>query len=202
MSTVTPITLPEFSPVEPIFRLSVEKYHSMVRSGILTEEDRVELLEGCLIPKMTKNPSHVFTSAALHELLLRIIQSGYFVNAQDPITTSDSEPEPDISVIRGTRRDFCSRHPNPADAALVVEVSDTTLARDQGVKKRIYARASVPVYWIINLVSRQIEIYSDPTGPAGAPEYRQIEHFPADGVAPVVIDGQEVGKVTVAQILP
>jgi Uma2 family endonuclease len=76
------------------------------------------------------------------------------------------------------------------------------LARDRGWKKRIYARAKIPVYWIVNLVDMQIEVHADPTGPAEVPDYRQRDvYIPGDSV-PVILDGQEIGKVEVTALLP
>lgn len=99
-------------------------------------------------------------------------------------------------------RAYQTRHPGPQEAALVVEVADATLRRDRTLKLRIYARASVPVYWIVNLIDRQIEVYTDPTGPAEQPSYGQHRDYgPADD-APLVLDGREVGRVAVREVLP
>src|SRR6266571_505513 len=128
-------------PQVPIMRLSVQQYHSMIDAGILRSGDPVELLEGWLVVKMTKNPPHVFANARLHDILVPLVPTGWFVNSQDPVTTLESEPEPDASVIRGDRRDFLGGHPSPRDVALIGEVADSSLDDDRGIKKRIYARA-------------------------------------------------------------
>lgn len=189
-------------PDEPVWRLSVEQYHEMLRAGILQDGDPVELLEGILVAKMTKYPPHTMANELTREALERILPQNWFVNVQQPITTLDSEPEPDISVIRGRRRDYPNRHPGPQDVGLVVEVADTTLRRDRGRKKRLYARASLPVYWIVNLVDRQVEVYTDPTGPADEPDYRQRRDYRPDEQVPVVVAGAEVGRLTVNDLLP
>ncbi len=161
---------PPAVPTDPIWRLSVEQYHAMIRAGILTDDDPVELLEGWLVYKMPKNPPHRLVTRLTREALERIVPAGWFVDAQEPITTETSEPEPDVTVPRGTRRQYADHHPRPEELALLVEVSDTTLARDRGSRKRIYARARIPVSWIINLQERQIEVYTEPTGPADEPD--------------------------------
>ena len=105
-------------------------------------------------------------------------------------------------VIRGQPRDYLEHHPLARELALVVEVSDSSLGHDRGFKKAIYAAAAIAVYWIINLVDRQVEVYTDPTGPADPPDYRQPQDFgPADEV-PVVIAGREVARIPVRELLP
>src|ERR1039458_4093748 len=93
-------------PEAPIFRLTVEQYHDMVRTGILTEDDPVELLEGWLVYKMSKNPPHSVATDLTATALRRLAPSDWCVRSQEPITTSDSEPEPDIALARGTPRDY------------------------------------------------------------------------------------------------
>jgi Uma2 family endonuclease len=192
---------PEVPPV-PIWRITVEQYHEMIRSGIIDENDPVELLEGWLVWKMAKNPPHVVATWLVRRGLETLVTPGWFVHSQEPVTTEDSEPEPDISALRGAIRDYLSRHPFPSDSLLVVEVSDSTLHHDRTFKKRVYARARIPVYWIVNLVDRQIEVYADPSGPGPDPDYRQhTDYRPGDQV-PVVIDGREIGRLSVNDLLP
>ena len=109
---------------------------------------------------------------------------------------SDSKGDP------GTVRDFAKRHPGPKDAVLIAEVADSSLRRDRGQKKRLYARARVREYWIVNLVERQVEVHSEPTGPGRKPDYRERTVYAATDAIPVVIDGREVGRLSVADLLP
>ena len=131
----------------PLFRLSVEQYHAMIDAGVLTDDDPVELVEGVLVFKMPKKPPHTFVVEAVSEWIRAGLFPGWFFRQQEPITLEDGEPEPDGVIIRGPRQDYRTRHPGPADIALVIEVSDTTLRRDRGMKLRSYARASIQVYW-------------------------------------------------------
>lgn len=189
-------------PAEPIWRLSVEQYHEMINTGILDEDDPVELLEGWLIPKMPKKPPHSVTKQLTREAIARLLQPGWYVEEQEPVTTEDSEPEPDIAVIRGAPRDYLECHPGPDETALVIEVSDTTPRRDRGLKKRIYARAGIQAYWIINLPENRIEVYTEPTGKADEPDYQQCQvYFPDDEVS-IVIEGCEVGRLAPREVLP
>jgi Uma2 family endonuclease len=189
-------------PDVPIYRLSVEQYLAMGEAGILSEDDPVELLEGWLVEKMTKRPPHMVATGFLLDLLPRVLPQGWFLNMQDPITTPDSLPEPDAVIIRGSRREYLEHRPTATDAALVIEVADTTLRTDQGTKKRLYARVGIPVYWIVNLVEGQIEVYTDPTGPTDEPDYRQHQIFGPPDEIPVVLDGAEVGRIPVRDLLP
>jgi Uma2 family endonuclease len=189
-------------PDEPIYRLSVEQYHRMIEAGVLDEDDPVELLEGWLVKKMPKNPPHGYAKWKLAELLRGTIAGGWIVKAEDPVTATDSEPEPDLTVVRGRIDDYRTRHPGPEDTALAAEVADSSLRRDRGLKKRIYARAGIPVYWIVNLVDRRIEVYTEPSGPAETPDYGRREDFGPEAEVPVALDGREVGRIAVREVLP
>lgn len=190
---------PEYGP---LYRVSVEQYLEMIRADILRDEDRVELLEGVIVAKMTRHPSHVLATRLILDALGHIPLNGWFVAKEDPIQTRDSVPEPDCSVIRGAIRDYALRHPGLGDMALVVEVAESSLARDRGAKMRIYARAAIPVYWLINLNDRRVEVYTDPTGPADHPTYRQGWAFGPEDELPVILDGREVARIAVRDLLP
>ena len=189
-------------PTEPVWRITVEQYHEMIRTGILTEDDPVELLEGWLVPKMPKNPRHGVVTRLTQKALDRILPPGWDVKVQDPITTDTSEPEPDVAVARGDTRDYVDRHPGPKEVALAIEVAESSLNRDRGSKKRIYARARIPVFWIINLIDRQVEVYTAPAGPSKKPDYRRRQVYGIDDDVPVMIDGRQVGVVHVRELLP
>ena len=111
----------------------------------------------------------------------------------------DSEPEPDHAVVRGTIRDYGHRHPGPADVALFVEIAALSLREDQAMAI-IYANARIPIYRILNLVDRQVEVYSDP-GPDGYAMTELYDPGPGSQV-PVVIDGAVVGRIAVDELLP
>jgi Uma2 family endonuclease len=189
-------------PTEPIWPLSVERYHAMVRTGILTADDPVELLEGLLVVKMPKNPPHRLATRLTRLALERVLPPGWHVETPEPVTLPDSEPEPDIAVIRGDARDYAGHHPGPDELALVVEVSDASLGRDRGLKKRLYARAGVTAYWVIDLTNRRVEAYDDPTGPVEGPDYRRVQAFGPDAELPVSVGGVEVGRIPVRELLP
>jgi Uma2 family endonuclease len=174
----------------------------MIRLGILTDDDPVELLEGWVIHKMPKNPPHRAATKLTRNALEEIVPEGWYVDAQEPITLEDSEPEPDVVVVRGNTRDYLDRHPGSQDLALVVEIADSTLERDRTSKKRLYARAGIPLYWIVNLPEQKLELYIEPINLAQEPTYQQRKDYSLSGEVPVVIEGCEVGRLTVQDLLP
>ncbi len=201
-----PISLvPPFLDVPPpvaVRRFTVEEYHQLISTGILGEDDPCELLEGYIVPKMSRNPPHDLCLVLLHTVLAKILPHGWFLRGQSPVTTADSEPEPDLAVVRGDPRDFRARHPGPADMGLVVEVADSSLERDESFKARLYARASVAVYWIVNIPDNLLEVYTHPTGPADEPHFRTRRDFRPDENVSLILDRATVGTVLVRDVLP
>ncbi|MEG4986186.1 Uma2 family endonuclease [Microcoleus sp. BR0-C5] len=190
-------------PNDLILRLSIEQYHAIIKAGILTDDDSVELLEGWLVFKRPKNPPHPVTTRLVRTALENILPAGWYVDSQEPITLSNSEPEPDIVVVRGDTRQYLDRHPGAEDIALIIEVSDTTLQRDdRTVKKRIYARAGIAIYWIVNLVEGLVEVYSQPLVEVEQPDYSQRLDFGRSAVIPIIIEGIEIGALAVNSLLP
>ena len=162
----------------------------------------MELLDGWLVPKMTKKPPHSIATGRAYRVLDRNVPTGWHVRSQDAITLATSEPEPDAAVVRGADGDYLDHHPGPGDVALIVEVSDISLKRDWTLKKRLYAQAGIPVYWIVNLVDRRLEVFTDPSAATDPPDYRQHRAFGEAEEASLVIEGREAARVAVATILP
>jgi Uma2 family endonuclease len=202
MSSLSPPRLPLQGLQAGFRRFTVAEYHWLIEHGFLTEDDNLELIEGYLVHKMSRNPPHDGTLLRLNNWLVRTLPAGWVVRIQSAITLPDSEPEPDGAIVRGDERTYDTRHPGPADFGIVIEVSDTTLAGDRDDKARMYARAGIPEYWIINLVDRQVEVYTAPSGPGATPAYASRQDHPAAGVLPLVLDGQPVGSIAVADLLP
>jgi Uma2 family endonuclease len=173
----------------------------LARQGFLLDGDPVELLEGLLVKKITVSPSHRLATHRVRLAFEAVAPSGCYVDAPSPVTLQRSEPEPDVVVVRGAAGDYPDRHPGPQDLLLVVEVSDSSLRRDQGLKKVMYAKAAIPVYWIVNLIDRRVEAYSDPTGAVEQPNYRLHRDFDEADHVPVVIEGREVARIPVRDVL-
>jgi Uma2 family endonuclease len=185
-----------------IARFSVAQYQRMVEAGILTAADKVELLENYVVLKMPKNPPHDGTVQLVMEALSPAIPTGWRLRIQSTVVTADSQPEADGAVVRGDARAYLTRHPTATDVGLVIEVADSSLLRDQRDKARIYSRASIPVYWIVNLVDRRVEVYTQPSGPTAVPAYGGFQTCQPGDTVPLVLDGAAVGSVPAADLLP
>jgi Uma2 family endonuclease len=121
--------------------------------------------------------------------------------AEAPVQIPEyNEPEPDVSLARGKAKDYANRHPGPADLALVVEVAKSSLSEDRQMAS-IYGPAGIPVYWIVNLKARQVEAYTLLKG-RGARGYGNPRIFKTGQSVPVVLEGKEVGRIAVVDILP
>jgi Uma2 family endonuclease len=204
MSTITPMQ-PMATPTDfewvpsPLYRLTLEQYEAMVASGVFSTRDRFHLINGYLVAKMTQNDPHCTADDLCGEALDRVIPDGWYVRASKPIRLPGqiSKPEPDRCMVRGKIRDYRLQSPGAADVNLVVEVSDSSLSEDRRMA-HVYGASGIPVYWIVNLVDRQVEVY---TGPC-ATGYSRRADFVAGQVIPVLVAGIEVGFVAVSDILP
>jgi Uma2 family endonuclease len=185
-----------------IRRVSVAEYHRLIELGILTKDDSLELLEGFLVSKWSRTPLHDATLEKGGRSLVHLLPPGWGVRVRSVITLNDSEPEPDFAIVRGDAQSYFSRHPGPADIALAVEVADATLPGDRDDKGRIYARAGIPRYWIVNVNDQQVEEYSSPSGPGPDPKYAQrVDHRAGDSIS-LPLGGTAVVQVAVQDMLP
>ena len=121
---------------------------------------------------------------------------------RDIVESSPQLRELQMHSLRGETRQYRDRHPGAQDLALVVEIADTTLERDRELKRRIYARAGIPIYWIINLAESRIEVYSDPAMIADEADYRQRDNYDLSSELPVVIEDREIGRIKSQELLP
>ena len=187
-------------PPFPIARFSVEQYHRMIESGAFTEDDRLELIEGWVVQQMAQGPGHEYAVGQGEDLLRARIPAGWHLRNQAPITLTSSEPEPDLTIVRGDRGIYRQRHPVPSEIALVAEVSDTSLDTDR-VKGKTYGSAGIAEYWIINLVDRCIEVYAQPDA-ASERGYASRKIIHRDGTIAFHIAGQDLGMLAVTVLLP
>jgi Uma2 family endonuclease len=185
-----------------IARFSVARYQRMIETGVLTPDDKVELLENYVVLKMPRNPLHDSTIQRMLRPLMRSLPAAWDTRIRSAVALSDSQPEPDFALVRGSAADYENRHPGAADLGLIVEVADSSLLRDQRDKTRIYARAGIPCYWIVNLVDQRIEVYSQPSGPVAVPAYQSFQTYQPVDALPLVLDGVTIGTVPAADLLP
>ena len=188
-------------PPFPVRRWTVEQYELIARLGILDEDDQLELLDGWIVPKTTKNPRHDATLDVINQYLLSLLPHGWFVRIQNVLLTPDSAPEPDITVVAGKPRDYMARHPTGNDLALVIEVADTSVDRDR-LKRRIYARAGVSNYWIVNLVENQIEAHTGIIGTGRDTDYRDMSVIQVEDRISFELPRHRNIVIAVADLLP
>lgn len=142
---------------------TVEEYHRMIDAGILTPNDKVELLEGRIIQMSPQKPPHAATIQRSDRYLQNLFRDKADIRIQLPITLSTSEPEPDIAVVRINALAYSDHHPSAEEIFLLIEVAYTTLTFDRQEKAPIYARANILEYWILDIENRQVYIYRNPT---------------------------------------
>ena len=146
-------------------RFTVTEYERMAAVGILTEDDRVELIAGEIIAMSPKGSRHVACVTRLNRLLGRQLGDAALIRVQDPVRLSSvSEPEPDIALVQPRDDDYAAGHPTPAEVLAVMEVAETSRDHDRTVKLPLYAAAGIDEVWIIDLVAGAIECYSQPRG--------------------------------------
>jgi len=188
-------------PGTNLFRVSVAKYLQMCELGTLTESDKVELIDGILVKKMSRNAPHDSAISNLQLLLILLFQNRWIVRPQCALILPISVPEPDLAVVTGPAGRYARAHPRPADCELVVEVAESSLAYDRGLKLQAYARAALPEYWIVNLIDGIIEVYTDPRSRGRNPTYRARTDYAAGESVPVVLGGKLVGTLPVSEII-
>jgi Uma2 family endonuclease len=182
----------------------------MIVNGILEEGSPYELLDGQVVRKLRsaagEDPLRVSSLHATAVLLLgrldrEFAKLGCHMTTQQPIAlTPFDEPEPDGAIVRGTIRDYAKRQPGPADLQCLIEVADASLGRDRGYKQRIYADSGIPVYVIVNLPDRVVELYTEPL--KGKGRYgRSVTLSPEQKVELPAAGGKSL-KVPIRRLLP
>ena len=147
--------------IEQVRRIRIEQYHHMVRAGIFDDDPHVELLDGILVEMAPQGRAHAYAIQKLIRAIVPTLPADLELLAQLPLTLiDDSEPEPDLAVVRTS--EATRDGPHPGCALLVIEVATTSLAKDRGPKSALYARASIPEYWIVNTEDQTVEVSLDP----------------------------------------
>ena len=173
-------SLPPHSP--PLMRISCDRYHEMIASGGLREDDRIELINGYLVTKMSIGSLHSGMVNRLNRLLGRLFGDAAIVTIQNPVTIHEySEPEPDVVVAKFREDFYADRHPYPEDILLVIEVADTSLAFDREAKIPLYASCGIPESWLVDLIHHEIHVFRRPDGAA----YQETLVFRSGDLLPV-----------------
>jgi Uma2 family endonuclease len=186
-----PVQITLERPEPPLrHRFDVYDYHRMAEAGILTRDDRVELIEGEIVDMAPIGSQHAAVTDVLNELVVRALAADRVqVRVQGPLRLDRrNEPQPDLMLLRPRTDHYRSGHPTAADVLLLVEVADSSLAFDRGPKLALYARRGVPEVWVVDLVDRAVEVYTRP-GPEGYADLRRV----SDGtVTPALVPGLDI----------
>ena len=192
----------KFVDFKAVFQLptrswTLEEYHAMIEAGILTPEDRVELIFGQIVETSPVGSAHSTAVKKITKLFHELLgEERVVIGVQDPVTLlDDSEPEPDVFLARGVLEDYVDHHPHPADLMLIIEVSDSTLDKDRRAKKANYARAGITEYWVIDVFGRKLYRYTRPDQEER--DYGQLEELKADDTISLL----NFGEILVADLL-
>lgn len=183
---------------QPTFRrFTVAEYHKMIKAGVFTEDDRVELLEGVIVKMSPKGKRHATATNRVTKVFIKLLGDRAIISNQNPILLDDnSEPEPDIAILAPQEREYADRLPQAADVLLLLEVSDTTLKYDRETKSGTYAKAGIKQYLVLNVKSCELIDMREP-----APEgYRTYTTLRADESFNIVAFPEV--EIKVGELLP
>jgi Uma2 family endonuclease len=168
------------SNMKTLAKWSVEEYHHLIEAGILSNR-RVELIAGEIWSMSPEGPLHHSLNWEIADYLRDLLPGVALISEAHPITLADSEPEPDIAVVRSPRSQYRDRHPMAEDIYWLIEISDTTLDYDLGKKKKAYARARISKYWGVDIKNRLIRVFQQPQGE----DYRVIQNYREGTITPL-----------------
>ena len=185
-----------------LYRFTLDQYRRMSELEIISSKDHCELINGYVIDEPILNPPHASTSTKLLREFFGILDDNYSIRSDKPIELEalDSSPCPDLVVAQGSHNRYDYRHPQPKDIFLVIEVSDTSLRKDQTTMLELYALDKIPIYWIVNLPEKKVEVYSQPRA-GKKPTYKKREEFVPGQSIPIVLNGNSVGELAVSDFL-
>ena len=171
-------------PVESIFHWTVEKYHQLIDTGILGETDKIELIRGNIVQMSPINPPHAAAVDTLARAFYKKLPDDVLVRVQNPVTLSeDSEPEPDIALVRMAEHRYRKRHPSVDDILLVIEVANSSGEKDRHSKIPMYAQARIEEVWLVDLRQKQLWAYLDPQND----HYKTIRIFDKEIISPLFV---------------
>lgn len=192
---------PPIPPAEfQLHRFTVAEYDQMIRDGTIDGKP-LELLDGWIVEKMPKNAPHDSAIVRLQRRLMKLLGDDFLVRVQSTVELDFSMPDPDVAIVAGPEERFDETRPDATELILVIEVSESSLAQDRGFKAQLYGRNKIPVYWIVNLKDRAVEVHTLPRNGKNS-GYRNIAIYRPGQSVPVVIAKKTVGSIPVSEILP
>lgn len=181
----------------PTRRWTRQEYYRAYEIGLFAPTEKLELIRGEIKEKRPQRPRHFSGVRRLERVLARFEGETFHIRSQGPISLpNDSEPEPDVLVARGTLESFEDHHPTVDEIALVIEVSDTTLAYDRSEKATLYAEAGIAEYWVLNVADGYLEVRREPEDG----EYRSLQTIRATGKVAALFAPD--ASIAVADLLP
>jgi Uma2 family endonuclease len=166
---------------------SVEEYHLMIESGLLTGKS-VELLNGEIVEMSPERKEHSYTNDDVAELLREKLPGLAKIRESHPITLDNYEPEPDIAIVRLPKTIYAQHHPYPQDIYWLIEVSNAALSKDLMEKNAIYARNGIVEYWVIDLVNKKVIVHTDPEGN----NYAKVTEYSKGAISPLAFPNLEI----------
>lgn len=155
-------------------KFTVEQYHKMVESGILKEDERVELIRGEIIEMSPIGTKHAACVNRLVNLLVQLLGKRVIVAAQNPVAlNNNSEPQPDVALLKHRDDFYATAHPQPQDIFLLIEVANSTVMYDREEKIPLYAEANITVVWLVDINAQIVEVYQQPI----ATGYQYMQKF-------------------------
>jgi Uma2 family endonuclease len=191
-----------FVPVPATERITVDEYRRRAARGEFSTSKSFELLEGVVVPKARQTLKHETALENIQEVIGKMAPGGWHLRVQQPLACGTSQPEPDAAMVRDALDQYEDRPPEPNDAALVVEVADASLTLDRRLKGRIYARAGIILYWLLNLVDNQLEVYSNATGPVPMPGFQEKRIYRVEEKLSLIVGLGDLGQIRVRDLLP
>ncbi len=206
MSTVTDETTAQsaFEGV-PYDEITADAFLGLIETGFFPDEARVFLRDGRIFAKMAKTNSHSFVSTLFRYALVRHLPATWVVVSEGQFKLDlKNSPLPDLTVLRGSAREYISRgrYPESSEVGLIVEIAVTSLAKDLGSNLERYARNLIPTYWVADVPGHRLLAHSSPRVADGRGEYEIVQEIVAGGVLPLVLDGQEVARFTYEDLMP
>ncbi len=184
------------------YRLTADQVERMIDTGIIPEGDDLELVGGVLY-KMVKKEPHNYSVGRAAQELRHLLPGGMHVREEKSLRHGKrSLPEPDVAIVAGSPKVYRPRPPALSEVLLIVEVCHHTHKADYHQKLRRYAAARVPVYWIVDLHRRSVEVFTEPTGEGPLAKFTTTVSYPVGFSVPVVLQGNHVRAIDVADLLP
>jgi Uma2 family endonuclease len=186
--------IPSLSPVDAmtvtLAKWTIEQYHQMIESGVL-DDQRVELLNGEIVEMPSEGVAHAHFNTKAANILRTAVGDRAEIRDAKPITLIEqaSEPAPDVAVIQPLDAIYATHHPYPENIFLLVEYAYSSLAKDKELKRKLYAKANILEYWIVNLVDRQVIVHRDPVDG----DYRSIQTLTSGSIAMLAFPDVSIG---------